>query len=148
MSLKSQIQQDLTQAIKSKDTIKTGALRMLKAAIMKFEVSGPKKEATDEDIINIIQKEVKQRKDSQEQFEKGGRKEMAEKEKQEAEVLATYLPEQMSEDELKNIVQETIQNIGATSKADIGKVMGAIMPKIKGRADGKTINKLVMEALS
>ncbi len=148
MSLKSKIQQDLTRAMKDKDTIKTGALRMLKSDIMKFEVSGTKKEATDEDIIGIIQKQVKQRKDSQEQFEKGDRTEMAQKEKQEAEILATYLPEQMSEDELKDIVQETIKSVGAESKSDMGKVMGAIMPKVKGKADGKIINKLVMEALS
>lgn len=148
MSLKSQIQDDLTQAIKSKETVKTGALRMLKSAIMKFEVSGTKKEATDEDIIGIIQKQVKQRKDSQEQFEKGGRTEMAHKEKQEADILATYLPEQMSEEALKDIVHKTIQEVNAGSKADMGKVMGAIMPKVKGKADGKTINKLVMEALS
>lgn len=148
MSLKSKIQQDLIRAMKDKDTIKTGALRMLKSDIMKFEVSGTKKEAADEDIIGIIQKQVKQRKDSQEQFEKGDRTEMAQKEKQEAEILATYLPEQMSEDELKDIVQETIKSVGAESKSDMGKVMGAIMPKVKGKADGKIINKLVMEALS
>ena len=149
MSLKNQIQEDLINAIKAKEETKVSALRMLKAEIMKFEVSGgTKKEATDEDIISLIQKQVKQRKDSEEQFRNGGREDMADKEAAEAKILSAYLPEQMSEEEVRKIVQTTIQEVGATSKADMGKVMGAVMPKIKGKADGKLVNKLVMELLS
>lgn len=147
MSLKSQIQEDLTNAMKAKEEIKLSALRMLKADIMKFEVSGAKKEATDEDIITIIQKQVKQRKDSEQQFRDGDREEMADKEAKEATILSEYLPEQMSEEDVRKIVQETIREVGATSKADMGKIMGAVMPKVKGKADGKIINKLVMELL-
>lgn len=147
MSLKEQIQEDLTNAMKAKEEVKVSALRMLKSEIMKFEVSGAKKEAKDEDIITIIQKQVKQRKDSEEQFRNGGREEMADKEAAESKILEAYLPEQMSEEEVKEIVQATIQEVGATSKADMGKIMGAVMPKVKGKADGKMINKLVMDLL-
>jgi uncharacterized protein len=147
MSLKSQIQEDLTNSMKAQDALKTSALRMLKAEIMKFEVSGAKKEATDEAVITIIQKQVKQRKDSEEQFRAGDRQEMADKEAAEEKILSAYLPEQMSEEEVREIVKATIQEVGASSKADMGKVMGAVMPKVKGKADGKIINKLVMELL-
>ncbi len=147
MSLKEQIQEDLTNAMKARDELKVGALRMLKAEIMKFEVSGIKKEANDEEVVNIIQKQVKQRKDSEEQFRAGGRPEMADKEAAESKILESYLPEQMSEDEVREVIKATIQEVGATSKADMGKVMGAVMPKVKGKADGKIINQIVMELL-
>lgn len=147
MSLKEQIYSDLTQSIKAKGELRTSALRMLKAEIMKFEVAGAKKEATDEDVIGILQKQVKQRKDSEEQFRKGDRDEMADKEAKEAEILQAYLPEQMSEDEIRKIVEEGIAQTGASSKADMGMVMGAIMPKLKGKADGKLVNQIVMQLL-
>jgi len=147
MSLKGQIQEDLTNAMKAREEIKVSALRMLKAEIMKLEVSGTKKEATDEDVVSIIQKQVKQRKDSEEQFRNGGREKMADKEAKEAEILSAYLPEQMSKEDVKKAVQEAITQVGATSKTDMGKVMGAVMPKVKGKADGKLVNKLVMELL-
>ncbi|MBA4337082.1 aspartyl-tRNA amidotransferase [bacterium] len=147
MSLKEKVQEDLTTAMKAREELKVSALRMLKADIMKLEVSGAKKEATDEDIISIIQKQVKQRKDSEEQFRAGGRAEMADKEAAESKILESYLPEQMSEEEVREIVKAAIQETGATSKADMGKVMGAVMPKVKGKADGKIINKIVMELL-
>ncbi|MCD6109830.1 GatB/YqeY domain-containing protein [bacterium] len=147
MSLKGQIQEDLTNAMKAREEIKVSALRMLKAEIMKLEVSGTKKEATDEDVVSIIQKQVKQQKDSEEQFRNGGREKMADKEAKEAEILSAYLPEQMSKEDVKKAVQEAITQVGATSKTDMGKVMGAVMPKVKGKADGKLVNKLVMELL-
>jgi len=147
MSLKDQIYTDLTEAMKAKDELKTSALRMLKAEIMKYEVSGADKESTDEVVTGIIQKQVKQRKDSEQQFRDGDRTEMAEKEAKEAEILMAYLPEQMSEDEVRKIVEEGIAQSGASSKADMGKVMGAIMPKLKGKADGKLVNQIVMQLL-
>lgn len=149
MSLKEKIQEDLTNAIKAQESTKVSTLRMLKAEIMKFEVSGgTKKEATDEDVLTILQKQVKQRKDAAQQYKDGGRNELAEKEEAEAEILQTYLPERMSEEQIKSIVQEAINQVGATSKADMGKVMGAAMPKLKGRADGKLVNQIVMQLLS
>ncbi|MFC1599567.1 GatB/YqeY domain-containing protein [Patescibacteria group bacterium] len=147
MSLKEQIQNDLTKAMKAKDEAQTSTLRMLKAEIMKYEVSGADKEATDEVVTSLIQKQVKQRKDSEEQFRNGDRVEMADKEAAEAKILESYLPEQMGEDEVREIVKEGIASSGAESKADMGKVMGAIMPKLKGKADGKLVNQIVMELL-
>ncbi len=143
MTLKQQIQQDMISSMKAKDETKVSALRMLKAAILKFETSGERKEATDDDVLVIIGKEVKQRKDAVEGFKAGNRPEMAAKEEAEIVVLQAYLPAQMSEEELKKIIAEVIQQMGATSKADMGKVMGALMPKVKGKADGALVNKLV-----
>jgi len=130
-------------AMKAKEETKVSALRMLKAAILKFETSGDRKEASDSDILAIIGKEAKQRKDASEGFKSGGRMDKAAQEEEEMAVLLTYLPAQMSEEELKKVIQETIAEVGATSKADMGKVMGALMPKVKGKADGGMVNKLV-----
>jgi uncharacterized protein YqeY len=147
MTLKEKVQQDMTDAMKAKEEIKLSTLRMLKADIMKFEVSGVKKEATDEDVLSIIQKQLKQRKDAAQQFRDGGRNELAEKEDKEAEILQEYLPEQMGEDEIRAIVEGAIGETGASSKADMGKVMSAVMPKVKGKADGKLVNQIVMQLL-
>lgn len=148
MTLKEQLQQDLMTAMKSKDEASLSAIRLLKTAIMKVETAGEQKTATDEEIIQLVGKEIKQRKDAIEQFEKGGRPELAEKEKAELKVLEKYLPPQLSEEEIKAIIKEGISATGASSKADIGKLMGAIMPKTKGKADGGLVNRLVQEALS
>jgi len=147
MTLKEQLQQDLMSAMKSKDEAALSAIRLLKTAIMKFETAGEQKTATDEDVVQLVGKEIKQRKDAIEQFEKGGRSELAEKEKAELKVLEKYLPPQMGEDEIKAIIKEAMAQTGASSKADIGKLMGAIMPKLKGKADGGLVNKLVQEML-
>jgi len=148
MALKEQIQSQMIEAMKARDTIKTDTLRMLKAEILKFETSGSGKELTDEVVISIIQKQLKQRKDASKQYRIGNRHELAEKEDAEAKILEEYLPEQMSEDEVRAIISATIAEVGATSKADLGKVMGAIMPKVKGKADGKVINRIVQELLT
>lgn len=147
MALKQQIQQEMFEAMKAHDDAKVQTLRMLKAAILKYEVSGDRKEATDTDVLNIIGKEVKARKDSAEQFRNGNRPELAEKEEKEIEILLQYMPPQMSEDELKKVAQEVIASMGAKSKADLGKVMGAMMAKVKGLADGDMVNKVVKELL-
>lgn len=147
MSLKEKIQQDLTSAIKAQDKTRMDALRMLKSAIMRFETSGAKKEASDEEIVQIVQKEIKQRQDSIEQFRAGNRPELAEKEAKEIEVLKVYLPPQLSEDEIRTLVQEALKETGATTKQEMGKVMAALMPKVKGKTDGKTVSKVVNEML-
>ncbi len=148
MSLKETLQKDLIEAMKARNEAGTGAIRMLKTAIMKFETAGEKKVATDEDILQLINKEIKQRKDSIEQFEKGNRPELAAIEKGELAFLQKYMPEQMGEDEIKAIIKEGIATTGASSKADMGKVMGVIMPKVKGKADGGLVNRLVQEMLA
>ncbi len=147
MTLKKQIQDDMIAAMKAKEEVKVSALRMLKAAVLKLETSGDRKEASDEDILGLIGKEVKQRKDSMEGFKAGGRMDLAEKEEQEMTILQAYLPAQMGEEELKALVQGVIAQTGATSKADMGKVMGALMPKVKGKADGGLVNRMVGEML-
>jgi len=148
MTLKEQVQKDMIEAMKAKEEIRLGALRMLKAEIMKFEVAGTeKKEAKDEDVIQLIGKQIKQRDDAAEQYKAGNRPELAEKEEKEAGILKKYLPAQMSAEEVKKIIEDTIKELSATSKADLGKVMGAIMPKVKGKADGKLINQLVQQLL-
>ena len=131
------------EAMKAKEEIRVSALRMLKAAIMKFEVSGDRKEATDADILQLISKEIKQRRDSVEEFTKGNRPDMAEKEQKEIGVLMAYMPPQLSEQELEKLVKEAIAESGATGRKDIGKVMAALMPKVKGMADGAAVNKMV-----
>ena len=134
--------------MKAKDEITTGTIRLIKAAILRLETAGEKKVATDEDIIQIMGKEIKQRKDSIEQFEKGNRPELAAKEKLEMAVLEKYLPAQLSESEIRTIVTEVITSTGATGKSDLGKVMGALMPRTKGKADGGLVNKIVQELLA
>lgn len=147
MSLKQQIQQDMVAAMKAGDNIATGALRMVKAAVLKFEVSGPKKEATDEEVLHIIGKEIKSRRDSIEQFRVGNREDLAIKEEAEVKILQKYLPSQLSEEELRPIIKETMAAVGVSSKSEKGKLMGALMPKVKGKADGGMVNKMVEEML-
>ena len=147
MSLKAQLQNDLGKFMKAKDENAVTAIRMLKTAIMRLETSGTAKEASDEEIIQLVNKEIKQRRDSIEQFEKGNRPELAAKEKAEIVALEKYLPPQMSEDEIKSIIKEAMAETGTSSKTDIGKIMGAIMPKVKGKADGSLVNRLVQSML-
>lgn len=148
MTLREKVNSDLLNAMKAKEEIKVGALRMLKAAIMKFEVSGTeKKETTNEEVIQIIKKETKQRRDSIDAYTKGGRPESAAKEEAEMKILESYLPAQMGDDEVRKVVKQVISQTGATSKADLGKVMGAVMGQLKGKADGGIVNKVVKELL-
>jgi uncharacterized protein YqeY len=143
MALKNQIQTELTEAMKAGESLKVSVLRMLKAAILKFEVAGERKEATDEDILEIVNKEIKQRRDSAEQFRAGNRFEQAEKEEKEIEVLMTYMPPQLTEEEIITIAKEVIEEVGAKSKADTGRVMGIMMGRVKGQADGKVVGDIV-----
>lgn len=145
--LKDQIYQDIITAMKAGEKMKTEALKMIKAEIMKHEVSAADAEATDEVVTKILQRAVKQRKEAAEGFDQGGNSEAAQKERQEAEVYQGYLPEQMDAESIKKIVQETVQAVAASGPSDMGKVMGAIMPKVQGKADGKLVKDLVMEHL-
>jgi uncharacterized protein len=148
MALKQHIQSELVTAMKADDKVKVSVLRMLKAAILKFEVSGERKEASDEDIMQIINKEIKQRRDSADQFKAGNRFELADKEEKEIEVLLEYMPPQLTEEEIVEIVKQTIAEIGAKNAQDTGRVMGAVMPKVKGKADGAVISRVVTALLA
>lgn len=146
---KQQLKEQLKQSMLAKDVLKTSVLRLLLSAINYYEINkGASYEANDEDVMTIIQKEVKQRKDSIEQFQKAGRQDLVDKETKELEILQTYLPAQMDEDEIRKLVKEAIDQTNATTPVDMGKVMSALMPKVKGKADGGLVSKIVKELLS
>jgi uncharacterized protein len=147
--LKQQLRDELKNSMLAKDTEKTSVLRLLLSALNYYEIQkgGADYEATDEDVLTVIQKEVKQRKDSIEQFTNAKRQDLADKETKEMEILQKYLPAQMSEEEITKLVREAVTQTGAASMAEIGKVMGNLMPKVKGKADGGLVNKIVREAL-
>jgi uncharacterized protein len=149
MSLKQKITEDIKVAMKEGDVLKKDALRMLDSMIKNTEIEKMKKETglTEEEIIEVIARAIKQRKDSVAQYEAGGRMDLAEKEKKEIEVLSAYMPQQLSEDEVRIAVKDVIKTLGATSKAEMGKVMGMAMGKLKGQTDGNVVKKLVEEEL-
>lgn len=144
------LRDELKQAMLAKDEMKTSVLRMILSALNYFEIQkgGAGYEATEEDVLAVLQKEVKQHNDSIEQFKLGNRLELVEKETKELEIIKKYLPEQMSEEEIKKLVTEAITQTGASAISDMGKVMGALMSKTKGKADGSLVSKLVKEALT
>lgn len=146
MSLKEVLQQDLKTAMKDKDTIRKNVITMVRASILQIE-KDKKIELDDEGVIEVIAKGVKQRKDSIPEFEKGNRQDLIENINKEIDILMAYLPQQLSDDEVSRIVADTIFEVGANSAKDIGKVMSALMPKVKGRADGKLVNILVKQQL-
>lgn len=147
MSLNERLNDDMKQAMKNQDKFKLSVIRMIRSAIKNVEID-QKKTLDDSEVLEILNREMKQRKDSLQEFEKAGRDDLAETVKKEIEVIAVYMPQQLTEEEIKVIVQQTIQETGASSKADMGKLMGALMPKVKGRADGKIVNQLVQQLLS
>lgn len=147
--LKQQLKEELKEAMLAKDTETTSVLRMIISALGYFEIQkgGAGYEATDEDVLAVIQREAKQHKDSIEQFKSAGRDELVAKEESELKILQKYLPEEMNEEEIKKLVAEAVQQTGAKEASDMGKVMGALMPKVKGKADGGLVSRLVREAL-
>ncbi len=148
--LKQKIQDDLRAAMMARDEEKLSTIRMLKSALQYFEINkdGAGYEATDEDVMDVIGREAKKRRESIEMYGKGNRPELAEKEERELAILQSYLPEQMSEDELKKLIDDTITQTNTSTMADMGKVMGALMSKTKGRADGNLVSKLVRDKLN
>jgi uncharacterized protein YqeY len=142
-----QIEKDLVEAMKAHDEKILSVLRMLKSAVKNSEIQ-KKAELKDEDILGLIQGQIKQRQDSINLYEQGGRQELAEKEKQEIEVLKKYLPEQIDETQIRAIVQEAITATSASSIQDMGKVMAKLMPEVKGKADGSLVSQIVKEELS
>jgi len=150
VKLEERVDADLKDAMRARDATKLGVLRMLKSA-MKYaaiEKSGAEAEISEAEAVQVIRKQVKQRQDSIESFEKGGRPELAAKEKEELSVLSGYLPQQMATEELTKIVRDTIAELNATSKAQLGAVMKALQAKISGRVDGKTLSQEVQKQLS
>ena len=149
MSIKETLQADLTEAIRGRNEIVSGTIRMVLTAITNEEVSG--KEArtlTDAEIITVLSREAKKRREAAEAFSDAGRADKAALEKAEGEVIAKYLPEQMSEDEIKKLIDAAIAQTGASGPADMGKVMGVIKSQVAGKADGGTVSGLVKAALN
>jgi uncharacterized protein YqeY len=149
MGLKEKLQADLTQAIRSRDEVVSGTLRMLLTAITNEEVAGKAaKVLTDAEIITVLSREAKKRREAVEAYTQAKRDDLAGKEKAEAAVIANYLPEQLSEDEIKKLIHEAIAETGASGPAGMGLVMKALQPKIAGKADGGVVSGLVKAALA
>lgn len=146
-AIKTQIQEDLKEAMKNKDNFKRDTLRMVMSAFKQIEVD-ERKELSDEDIIKILQKAIKQREEAAAQYKEGAREDLMQKELDEAEIIKAYLPAQLSDEELDSIIKEIIASIGATSIKEIGKVMGAAISKVGGKADSKRINEAAKKVLS
>ena len=144
--MKDKLKQDLKEAMKSKNKIKRDTIRLLMAAIKKEEIA-QQRSLSDADINRLLQKEAKQRRDSIKAFEEAGRAELAADERAELAIIETYLPRQMSEDEIRAIVITEIERQGASSMRDMGKVMGSLMRELRGKADGSVVQRLVREQL-
>lgn len=147
MSLLERLNNDMKQAMKNKEKDKLSVIRMLKAALQNEELK-QRHELTDEDELTVLSRELKQRKDSLEEFANADRTDLVDKVRIEIQFVEEYMPEQLSADEISEIVKQTISEVNATSKADMGRVMGALMPRVKGKADGSLVNKLVQQQLS
>lgn len=147
MSLKERLQEDWKTALKSKDNFRASVLSMARAAILQVEkIDGSKLD--DAAVVDVISREVKQRRESIADFEKGNRQDLVDQTQKEIEILLDYLPQQLTEDEIAEIVRSAVNESGATSVKDMGKVMSIIMPSVKGRADGKLVSQIVKQFLN
>ena len=148
MATSEQIETDLKAAMKARDSETVQTLRSVLTGIKNLRTeAGHGDEVTEEEVTTLVEKEAKRRAEAAEAYDEGGRPELAEKERRELRVLERYLPERLSEDDLRAIVDETLAEVGASDPGDLGRVMQAIMPKVKGQADGKQVNAIVRERL-
>lgn len=145
--MKDKILKDLVSAMKSQDKETLSVLRMVKGAIQLEEIK-IKKELTDEDVVAVISKQIKTRKESITEFEKAGRTDLIDQTKQEIEILSKYMPEQLSEEEVLKVIDEAFLTINPTAQSDMGKLMGFVTPKLKGKADMSFVSKTIKERLS
>lgn len=146
MALKEKLMEDLKASMKNKDVIRKNTITMIRAAIKQKEVD-ERIELDDEGILEIISKQLKEKKNAVEDFKNGQRQDLVEQTEKEMEILLEYLPKQLSEDEIKEIVMDTIKEVNTSSIKDIGLVMKSVMPKVKGKADGNTVNRIVRQIL-
>ncbi|WP_080874644.1 GatB/YqeY domain-containing protein [Oceanobacillus timonensis] len=147
MPLLDRLNQDMKQAMKNKDKETLSVIRMVKASIQNESIKLGKDTLSEDEELTILSREVKQRKDSLQEFKNAGRDDLVDKTEKELEILEQYLPKQLSDEELTSIIQETITEVNAASMKDMGKVMGAVMPKVKGQADGSKIKQIVEQEL-
>jgi len=151
MSIKDQIMADLKEAMKNKEKERLRVLRSLKSKMLEREINerkGGEAELSDEQAIEVLMKAAKQRKESIEQFEEGGRDDLASSEQEELEVIESYLPEMLSEEEVRDVTREKIEELGAEDMSDMGQVMGVLMQELKGKAEGSVVSKVVKKELS
>ncbi|ACL70024.1 GatB/YqeY domain-containing protein [Halothermothrix orenii] len=146
-SLKEQLVEDMKKAMKEKDKMKLSVIRMARAAIKNVEIN-KRKDLSDDEVVEVLAKEVKQRRESIEEYKKAGKENVVKDLDKEIEILSKYLPEQLTKEEIEKIVDEVISEVNAESMKDMGKVMQIIMPRIRGRADGKVVNNIVRKKLS
>lgn len=149
MSIKDKLLEDMKQAMKDKEAgkLRLSVIRMVRAGIKNVEID-KRKELSEEEVLDVLAKEVKMRRDSIEEFNKGNRPDLVKTIEQEIDILMQYLPEQLSEQEIRVLVAEAVQQTQAACAKDMGKVMAVLMPKVKGRADGKLVNNVVREFLN
>jgi len=147
MGLKEQIPEDLKNALRNKNALELSVLRMLQAALKNKEIDNKKEELKDEDVVSVVGAEIKKRRDAVKEYEKVNRPDAADQEKAEIDILMKYMPQQMNEDEIRDIVKSAVEETQAEGMKDIGKVMKVLMPKVKGKADGSIVNKIVRELL-
>lgn len=149
MSIKTRLEEDMKTAMRAREQgkFRLSVIRMVRASIKNAEIN-ERRELNDEEVLSVLAKEVKMRKDSFEEFTKAGRDDLAEPTKREIDILAEYLPEQLTEAEVTSLVEQAIKDTGALSPKDMGKVMGVISPKVKGRADGKQVSDIVKKLLN
>lgn len=146
--LKDKIKEELKASMFARDELKTSTLRLLLSSVKNYEIEkGLDYEANDEDVLTIVGREIKKRKEAIEAYKNAGRNDAADKEQKELDILSKYQPEQMGEEELEKIVKKAIEKTGASSMQDMGKLMGTIMPQVKGKADGDMVSKIVRENL-
>lgn len=148
MTLLEQLNQDMKQAMRSKDKVSLSVIRMVKASIQNELIKLGKDALSEDEELTILSREVKQRKDSLQEFKSAGRNDLVEKLETEINILQEYMPKQLTHEELEAIVQSVIQDVNATSKKDMGKVMSAVMPKVKGKAEGSRIKEMVLKQLN
>ncbi|MGB9771404.1 MAG: GatB/YqeY domain-containing protein [Candidatus Kapaibacteriota bacterium] len=148
MNLEQKVAEELKKAIKMGDQIQMDALRSIRAAILEFKKSGIQRDMGPDDEIKILNSLAKKRKDAIEIYEKAGRKDLAEKEKKELEIITSFLPEQISEEEIRKVLLSIIREVNATSTSDVGRVMGRAMKELKGKADGNLVQSIARELLS
>ena len=147
MSIKAQLREDLKDAMRAQDAQRRSALRMVLTAIQLAEAERPH-DLTDDEIVGLVQKEVKRREEAVEMMRQAGRDELVAAEELELKILRGYLPPQLSEDEVRELAQAVIAEVGATSTRDLGRVMGALMPRVQGQVDGRVVNQVVRDLLS
>lgn len=148
MSLKNKINEDLNNALKAKDSVRVDTLRSVRAEILKMDKSGMNREMTEEEEIQLLNKQAKMRKESIDLFGQAGRTDLVDKEQAQLDIISEYLPKQMTPEEADEIVKKIVEDSGVTSQKDFGKVMGDVMKQLKGKIDGKVLQELVKSKLS